>query len=103
MKTDIITKIDMHVHYLPQAYREALLKCSEVNPDGFPIPMWSPEMHLESMKHLGISTSMLAISSPHINFGDTIAAKILARKVNEDGAQLVEKYPGQFGLLPSLP
>lgn len=60
-------------------------------------------MHLEVMKHLGISTSMLSMSSPHINFGDKNAAKILARKVNEDGAELVRKYPDQFGLPASLP
>lgn len=98
-----IPKIDMHVHYLPQAYRKALLARGEKNPDGYPTPEWNPEAHLEAMKHLGISTSMLSISVPHINFGDKNAAKILARKVNEDGAELVKKYPDQFGLLASLP
>lgn len=98
-----ISKIDMHVHYLPQAYRKALLTRGEKKPDGYPTPEWNPEVHLEVMKHLGISTSMLSISSPHINFGDKNAAKILARKVNENGAKLVRKYPNQFGLLASLP
>jgi 6-methylsalicylate decarboxylase len=98
-----IPKIDMHVHYLPQAYREALLNSGEKNPDGLTTPEWNPEMHLEAMKHLGISTAMLSISSPHINFGDRNAAKILARRVNEDGAELVRKYPDRFGLLASLP
>lgn len=98
-----IPKIDMHVHYLPQAYREALLVRGEQKPDGYPTPEWNPEVHLEVMKRLGISTSMLSMSSPHINFGDKNAAKILARKVNENGAELVEKYPDQFGLLASLP
>jgi 6-methylsalicylate decarboxylase len=98
-----IPKIDMHVHYLPQAYREALLNSGEKNPDGLATPEWNPEMHLEAMKHLGISTAMLSISSPHINFGDRNAAKILARRVNEDGAELVRKYPDRFGLLASLP
>lgn len=61
-KVSSMPKIDMHVHYLPQAYREAL-----------------------------------------INSGDEEAAKILARKVNEDGAEIVKKYPGKFGLLATLP
>lgn len=98
-----LPKIDLHAHYLPQAYREALLVRGERNPDGFPTPEWNPKMHLEAMKRLGISVSMLSISSPHIHFGDQNAAKILARKVNEDGAELVRKYPCQFGLLASLP
>lgn len=98
-----LPKIDMHVHYVPQAYREALLDCGEENPDGFPTPEWEPETHLKVAEHLGISTTMLSITSPHINFGDDHDAKILARKVNEDGAELVQKYPGRFGLLASLP
>lgn len=102
-KGDGIPKIDMHAHYLPQAYKEALLTRGEKNPDGYPTPEWNPEAHLEAMKHLGISTSMLSVSVPHINFGDKNAAKILARKVNEDGAGLVKKYPEQFGLFASLP
>jgi predicted TIM-barrel fold metal-dependent hydrolase len=97
------SKIDMHVHYLPEAYRESLLKSGEEKPDGFPIPNWSVEKHLEVMKHLGVTTTMLSMSSPHINFGDEEAAKILARKVNEDGAKIVRKYPDEFGLLASLP
>ncbi|WPC44038.1 amidohydrolase family protein [Clostridium sp. JS66] len=98
-----IPKIDMHTHYLPQAYKDALLNRGEKNPDGFPTPKWDPEVHLKIMEQLGISRSMLSISSPHINFGDRNAAKILARKVNEDGAELVKKYPGRFGLFASLP
>lgn len=103
-KNDDNAKIDMHVHYVPQAYREALLaNYGEKEPDGFPTPEWSPEIHLEFMNKLGITTTMLSITSPHINFGDDNAAKILARKVNEDGAEVVKKYPGRFGLLASLP
>ena len=69
----------------------------------FPTPEWDPETHLEFMKKLGITTTMLSISAPHVNFGDDNAAKILAREVNEDGAELVKKYPGRFGILASLP
>lgn len=98
-----IPKIDMHVHYVPQAYREALLNCGEKNRDKFPTPDWNVETHLDVANQLGVSTTMLSITSPHINFGDNHAAAILARKVNEDGAELVQKYPDQFGLLASLP
>ena len=102
-KANGMPKIDVHVHYVPQAYREALVNCGEENPDGFPTPAWDPETHLQVAEQLGIVTTMLSITSPHINFGDQHAAKILARKVNEDGAELVRKYPGRFGLLASLP
>jgi len=96
-------KIDIHTHYLPEAYRKALLECGEKNPDGFPTPTWNPEEHLEAMESLNITTSMLSLSSPHFNFGDRNATKALARNVNEYGTELVRKYPGRFGLLASMP
>lgn len=35
-KGNVIPKIDMHAHYLPQAYNDALLNRGEKNSDGFP-------------------------------------------------------------------
>lgn len=96
-------KIDLHTHYLPQAYKQALRKYCGEYPDGFPTPDWSPEQHLEAMNRLGIAVSMLSLSSPHIHFGDKKITKDLARTANENGAELVGKYPGKFGLLASLP
>lgn len=71
----------------------------EKKPDGFPTPEWSVDKHLKVMKHLGVATTMLLMSSPHINFGDGEAAKILARKANEEGAEIVKKYPINLGYL----
>ncbi|HEY9162533.1 MAG TPA: amidohydrolase family protein [Desulfomonilia bacterium] len=96
-------KIDMHVHYLPYAYREALLKNPGANPDRFPTPDWNPEMHLEFMEAMHITTSMISVSSPHLSFADGVYASKIARQSNEEGAELAEKYPGRFGLLASLP
>ncbi len=37
-------KIDVHAHFLPPGYREALIANGQAQPDGFPIlPTWSPE------------------------------------------------------------
>ena len=98
-----MSKIDFHVHYLPKAYKEVMLKYCGERPDDFPTPDWDAESHLEAMDCLGISTSMLSLSSPHINFGDKELTKALAREFNEDGAVLVKKNPGRFGLFASLP
>lgn len=102
-KGNNIPKIDMHAHYLPDAYRKELLNKVKGNPDGFPTPEWDVETNLKVMEHLGITAAMLTLSAPHINFGDQKAAKILARKVNEDGAEIIKKYPYKFGLIASLP
>ncbi len=96
-------KIDLHVHYLPRAYREALLTHAGADRDKFPTPDWDPELHLQFMDAMGIATAMLSVSSPHLNFGDDAAARVLARQANEEGADLARKYPRRFGLLASLP
>ncbi len=96
-------KIDVHVHFLPDSYKKALLENGIVNPDRFPVPDWDLKTHLETMATLGIATSMLSITSPGINFGDNHAAKTLAHNVNQEGAELVREYPRCFGLLASLP
>lgn len=94
--------IDVHAHYVPSDYREALQANGFAQPDGMPaIPAWTPEAHLEVMDRLKIRTSMLSISSPGVNFGADAAH--WARSVNESGAKIVSDHPGRFGLFASLP
>lgn len=102
-KGNNVPKIDMHVHYIPETYRRELELKVEGDPDGVPTPEWNVETHLEMMEHLGIATTMLTLSSPHLNFGDPEAAKKVARKSNEEGAKIALKYPNKFGLIASLP
>jgi predicted TIM-barrel fold metal-dependent hydrolase len=97
-------RIDVHAHYLPDAYRAAAEAAGHSMPDGFfELPEWDERRHLDVMDHLGIAVSMLSISSPGIHFGDDEAARELARRVNEDGRRAVDGHPGRFGLLASLP
>ena len=97
-----VSKIDVHAHYLPADYREALIANGHAEPDGFPVlPEWSAEAHLAMMDRVGIGTSMLSVSSPGVAFGEDPAA--WARRVNDAGARTVRDHPGRFGLLASLP
>jgi predicted TIM-barrel fold metal-dependent hydrolase len=92
-------KLDVHAHYLPGLYRDALRAAGHDQPDGFPyIPEWSAEEHVQVMDRLGIETSYLSVSSPGV-LGDAD----LARAVNEEGRRAVVEHPGRFGLLASLP
>jgi predicted TIM-barrel fold metal-dependent hydrolase len=92
-------KVDLHAHYLPEAYREALRAAGHDQPDGFPyIPEWSASEHVQLLDRLGIAKAMLSVSSPGV-LGDVD----LARAVNEAGRQAVVDHPGRFGLLASLP
>lgn len=95
--------IDVHTHYLPKIYADALRKHIAGDPDGMPIPDWKPETTLNFMKKNHISYSLLSISSPHFNFGDKDETIEIARKANAEGEQLSRTYPDQLGYLASLP
>jgi predicted TIM-barrel fold metal-dependent hydrolase len=98
------TRIDVHAHFLPSFYRDALIEAGLSQPDGMPaIPQWSEQMALSTMDRLGIETALLSISSPGVHFGDDAKARSLARRVNEEGARLMNAHPGRFGLFASLP
>ena len=93
-------KIDVHAHYLPDFYREALREHGLDRPDGMSfIPEWSALEHLAFMDRLGIERSLLSVSSPGVRLGDVD----LARAVNEAGRRAVVDHPDRFGLLASLP
>jgi predicted TIM-barrel fold metal-dependent hydrolase len=98
------TRIDVHAHFLPSFYRDALVEAGLSKPDGMPaIPQWSEELALSTMDRLGIGTALLSVSSPGVHFGDDAKARVLARLVNEEGARLVDAHPGRFGHFASLP
>ena len=96
--------IDVHAHYLTETYRQACEAAGQFQPDGFPmLPEWTPEAALSLMDTVGVATALLSISSPGVHFGSDEAARILARRVNEEGADIVATHSGRFGLLASLP
>jgi predicted TIM-barrel fold metal-dependent hydrolase len=98
-------KLDVHAHYLPEAYRQALERAGHTQPDGMPkIPDWSADAHVALMDRLGIATSLLSVSTPGVHLADDpTPARNLAREVNEAGRRAVVDHPGRFGLLGSLP
>ncbi|WP_407893165.1 amidohydrolase family protein [Lacticaseibacillus sp. N501-2] len=95
--------IDVHTHYLPKIYTDALKRHIPGNPDGWPTPDWQPETTLEFMKKNKISYSLLSLSSPHFNFGDRQETRQIAREANQEGEQLAITHPDQLGYLASLP
>lgn len=96
-------KIDVHGHYFPPAYVEALHRHHIDLLDGIHQPQWSEECQLELMESLNISTTVLSLSSPHFHFGDGEETENIARACNEYGTALKEKYPGKFMVMASLP
>lgn len=99
-------KIDLHSHFLPPFYREALLANGHEFPDGMPgPPQWSEESHLELHSALNVKKSILTISTPgtHLTPGKDAEARALTRRVNEFAADLKRRRPDEFGFFASLP
>lgn len=101
------SRIDVHSHYLPPFYRDALLANGHEKIDGMPaIPEWSPEAHLKIMEAAHIKKAILSISTPGTNLHPTApssATITLTRQCNAYAAALKNKHPGKFGFWASLP
>jgi 6-methylsalicylate decarboxylase len=96
--------IDVHAHFVTEGYVAAAKAAGHVLPDGMPRwPRWDANTHLALMDQWGVAIALLSVSSPGVHFGDDIAARALAREVNDFGAGVAREYPGRFGHFASLP
>jgi 6-methylsalicylate decarboxylase len=97
-------RIDVHAHFLPEVYAEALSRAGLRTLDGgFPVPAWSASAAIEMMDRQHIATAMISLSSPSAHFLAPAERPQLLRQVNEAGAALVGAHPGRFGYFASLP
>ncbi|TFC06943.1 amidohydrolase [Cryobacterium adonitolivorans] len=96
--------VDVHAHFVTDSYVVAARAAGITHPDGMLAwATWSLIEQLELMERGGIAKSYLSISSPGVHFGDDVAARSLAREVNEYGAGLRREHPDRFGHFASLP
>ncbi len=97
-------RIDVHSHFLPPVYADALAKAGLKTLDGgFPVPAWSVEAALEMMDRQQIATAMVSLSSPSTHFLAPPLRPSLVREINAAGAGLMSAHPGRFGFFASLP
>ena len=96
--------IDVHAHFLPPVYLEALQTAGLKTLDGgMAIPTWTPESALAIMDEIGIAGALLSVSSPHVNFVDQNTAKALCRSINDYAAEMRRLHPDRFGAFAILP
>jgi 6-methylsalicylate decarboxylase len=94
--------IDVHHHILPDVFYRATNDAH--NPVGGIAPApWSKESTLSFMDDAGINVAITSISTPGVHMGDDAAARDLAKRVNEIGAQLIQEHPTRFGGYAALP
>lgn len=98
------TTIDVHTHFIPQSYLDALeevgISAKEV---GFPLAPWSTAERLALQDKHEIQVEMLSLSSPGLRFFPAEKRPGLCRRFNEELAQLVSDHPNRFGGLHTLP
>jgi hypothetical protein len=99
-----VRTVDVHHHLYPPRYRtesyERLAKETRLAPVTL---KWSPSSAIEKMDQAGVGTAINSISTPGVWFDDGDAARVRARECNEFGAQLVQDYPGRFGMFAAIP
>lgn len=101
--TLVSAQIDVHCHMIPDSYLEAVKAHGMEMDEGFPIPEWSAEEHLEFMDKAGIRTAVLTMPAPLPYFGDGTESAAICRKFNEEAAALKALYPGRFLFCAALP
>jgi len=104
MTHDHANHIDVHHHFYPPEFRQAVTDFS----GGFSLPKvdaWTPEASLEEMDGSGVSTSILSLwSIPGVWMGSTPdEMRRWARHVNEYAADMRRDHPGRFGMFAALP
>lgn len=93
-------RIDFHHHLSPPTYLEALKK---VQLGHAPTYDWTPQKSLDEMDKAGVTTALLAVTTPGVAFLNKDDARRVARECNEYAAKLRTDFPGRFGMLATLP
>lgn len=94
--------IDLHHHFFPPAFVTAALDKYRQREKTI-VSEWTPRKALEEMDRRGVATAVLSITTPGIWFGDSQAARTLARQCNEYAAQMVKDHPTRFGFFAVVP
>jgi predicted TIM-barrel fold metal-dependent hydrolase len=99
MSTD---RIDVHTHLIPPFWAEEL-KNRGGDPSGWGLPEWSPGSLLRFMDDEDIRISVLSLTAPGIEGWRADERATMARRVNDYGADLVQKHADRFGYFATLP
>ena len=97
------TTIDLHSHFTTPEFLQALEKHNALLDEGFPIPAWSLESHLQFMDGAGISKSVLTLPAPQPYFGDSEECAAIIRQTNEAAACIKAQHLDRFLFCASLP
>ncbi len=69
----------------------------------FTAPMFEPLTRLEAMDRAGVGTGLLSFTCPNAYWAEGALAQTVARTMNDDLAEVCERWPDRFRGLASLP
>jgi predicted TIM-barrel fold metal-dependent hydrolase len=102
--------VDVHAHYHPRAYTEALSRIPGISRGGFrggnhdTDESSSVQERLEMMDAAGVSLQVLSPAAGRAPYGEDEASTVEAARVGNDlTAELVSRYPDRFAAYVSLP
>lgn len=95
-------KIDVHHHYLPPAYVDAL-RDGGGDPSGWQTPEWSLESDKALCEKHEIRTAILSVTAPGPDVGEGLEAANIARSCNEWAAGLRNQSPQRYGFFATIP
>lgn len=96
--------IDVHHHFMSQAYLDAVGVERAASPGSAGhVEPWSAAQSIEFMDMAGIAAAVVSVSAPGIDMGSPAATAKLARECNETQAAMVRDNPKRFASLAILP
>ena len=89
--------MDVHSHIITAEFVSALESEGRLMEEGFPLPKYDIQTHLQWMDEAGIATSVLTMPAPQP------FSKEAVRGFNEEAARLKREHPGRFKFCAALP
>ena len=89
--------MDVHSHIITPEFLSSLEDEGRLMDEGFPLPKYDADAHLNWMDEAGIETSVLTLAAPQPTSAQTI------RMTNEEAAKLKRQHPGRFLFCAALP
>ena len=89
--------IDVHSHIITPEYMSSLKKENKLMDEGFPLPKYDVERHLNWMDEAGVETSVLTLAAPQPS------SAAIVRQTNEVAARIKKEHPGRFMFCAALP
>lgn len=97
-------RLDVHAHFLPPVYMEALAQHGITEFDGSNrILSWSVDAALKMMDNRAIDTAIVSLSSPSVHVFPLSERPKICRSVNLAGHALTVERSDRFGYFASLP